>query len=45
MAWEKVCSPKQFWGAGILNFDNRNIALGAKLVSKMYTTMVIFGPQ
>ncbi|XP_059068327.1 uncharacterized protein LOC131858877 [Cryptomeria japonica] len=36
LAWDKVCLPKELGGSGIRNLENQNLALGAKLVWKLY---------
>ena len=36
VAWDKVCLPKELGGIGIRSLENQNLALGAKLVWKLY---------
>lgn len=37
LAWDKVCFLKSCGGEGIPNFEDRNVALGAKLAWKLYS--------
>lgn len=34
--WEVVCKPKEYGGAGLRKMEQQNLALGAKLVWKLY---------
>lgn len=36
LAWDKVYLPKELGGAGIRSLESQNLALGAKLVWKLY---------
>lgn len=40
---ENLCTNKNSGGAGMHNFSTRNLALGAKLVWRMYQNHKVFG--
>lgn len=39
LAWDKVYLPKELGGSGIRSLENQNLALGAKLVWKLYDNL------
>lgn len=39
MLWDKICKPKIEWGLGLKNQEKQNLALGAKLLWKIYKEM------